>query len=217
MAEWWNALDLLQQIFLCAAVPFTLLLLVQTVLTFVGLGGHEDGPDGADMSDFDAHDFDAHDVGGHDAGADIHDGHDGHDAGDAVGGFRFFTVRGIVAFFCIFGWTGFALSDTALPPAAMLIISFFAGLLAMLLIGLMFYAVRRMQDNGNLRYSNAIGQEAKVYIPVPAQRAGSGKVLVTIQERLVEADAVTDEESRITTGSPVKVVGSIGNTLIVKR
>ncbi len=214
MAEWWNALDLLQQIFLCAAVPFTLLLLVQTVLTFVGLGGHEDGPDGADMSDFDAHDFDAHDVGGHDAGADMHDG---HDAGDAVGGFRFFTVRGIVAFFCIFGWTGFALSDTALPPAAMLIISFFAGLLAMLLIGLMFYAVRRMQDNGNLRYSNAIGQEAKVYIPIPAQRAGSGKVLVTIQERLVEADAVTDEESRITTGSAVKVIGSIGNTLIVKR
>ncbi len=211
MAEWWNALTLLQQIFLCAAVPFTLVLIVQTILTFIGLGGHEGDGDSGDS--FDVHDADSHDIGGH---ADHADGHT-DEPGEAVGGFRFFTVRGIVAFFCIFGWTGFVLCDSALSVAMILLISFVAGLLAMLLIGLMFFAVKRMQDSGNIRYSNAIGQGAQVYIPIPASRMGSGKVMVTIQERLVEAEAITDEERKLATGETVQVVGSVGNTLIVKK
>ncbi len=214
MAEWWNALSVLQQVFLCAAVPFTIIMIIQAILTFVGLGGHGEDTDSGDMDaqDIDVHDMDIHDVG--------HDGHtDGHpdEPGDAIGGFRFFTLRGIVAFFCIFGWTGFALYDTTLSVPAILAISFAAGLAAMLLIGLMFYAVRRMQDSGNIRYSNAVGQSARVYIPIPASRAGAGKVMVTIQERLVEAEAVTDEEKRLATGETVQVVGNMGNTLIVKK
>ena len=220
MAEWWNALTLLQQIFLCAAVPFTLVLIVQVILTFIGLGGHEgdadgDGGGGFDVHDVD-HDFDAHGMDVHDAGGHETDHADGH-ADEAVGDFRFFTIRGIVAFFCIFGWAGFALCDTSLSAAAIIPISFVAGLAAMLLIGLMFFAVKRMQDSGNIRYSNAIGQGAQVYIPIPAKRTGAGKVMVTIQERLVEAEAVTDETKKLATGETVQVVGNIGNTLIVKR
>jgi len=216
MAEWWNSLDLLQQIFLCAAVPFTIIMIVQAILTLVGLGGHGDDVDSgsADIHDMDIHDLDGHDMDAH--GDHVAEGH-GDEPGEAVGGFRFFTVRGIVAFFCIFGWTGFALCDTMLGVAAILPISFAAGLAAMLLIGLMFYAVRRMQDNGNIRYSNAVGASAQVYIPIPASRMGSGKVMVTIQERLVEAEAITDEERKLATGETVQVVGSAGNTLIVKK
>ena len=220
MAEWWGALNLLQQLFLCAAVPFTIVLIIQTILTFVGMGGHEGDADG-DGSSFDAHDvdhdFDAHGMDVYDAGGHGMDAHaEGH-INEAVGGFRFFTIRGIVAFFCIFGWAGFALCDTTLSAAAILSISFVAGLAAMLVIGLMFYAVKRMQDSGNIRYSNALGQAARVYIPIPAKRAGTGKVMVTVQERLVEAEAVTDEENKLATGEMVQVVGNIGNTLIVKR
>jgi membrane protein implicated in regulation of membrane protease activity len=46
---------------------------------------------------------------------------------------------------------------------------------------------------------------------------GSGKVMVTIQERLVEAEAITDEDRKLATGEAVQVVGSVGNTLIVKK
>ena len=38
-----------------------------------------------------------------------------------------------------------------------------------------------------------------------------------IQERLVEAEAITDEKKKLATGETVQVVGNIGNTLIVKR
>jgi len=214
MTDWWNALNLLQQIYLCAAIPFTVVLIIQTILTFIGISGHGDA-DGADSdTDIDA-DTDL------DAGlADHVDGHiDGHadDVNEAVAGFRFFTIRGIVAFFCIFGWVGFVLGDTSLPVALTVLISIASGLLAMLAIGLMFYAARRLQDSGNIRFSNAVGKAAQVYIPVPAKREGRGKVMVLIQERLVEAEAITDEEVKLKTGETVQVVGNIGNTLIVKK
>lgn len=210
MAEWWSTLNLMQQIYLCAAIPFTVVLIIQTILTFIGLAGHGD----ADSADTDT---DA------DVDASLTDHADGHidthadDVNAAAAGFRFFTVRGIVAFFCVFGWVGYLLGGSSLPVALSILISVASGLLAMLAIGLMFYAVRRLQDSGNLRFSNAVGRTAQVYIPIPAKREGRGKVMVLVQERLVEAEAITDEETRLKTGETVQVIGNIGSTLLVRK
>ena len=212
MAQWWEALSVLQHIFLYAAVPFTLILLIQAVLTFIGLGG-DDGDADFD-TDSDA-DIDAD--GDFDADADMDADMDGDGLDPDIAGFRFFTVRGIVAFFCIFGWTGFALAGSQVSAALTVIIAVVAGLLAMLVIGLMFFAVKRLQSSGNIRYSNAIGKTAEVYIPIPPKRTGTGKVMVNVQERLVEAQAVTDASKKIGTGTSVTVVGNIGSTLIVKK
>ena len=90
MAEWWESLSALQHMFLYAAIPFTLVLVIQTILTFIGLGEHDaDGDANVDVH-VDHGDF-THD---HPA---FHDHAD--DASMAVVGFRFFTIRGIVAFF----------------------------------------------------------------------------------------------------------------------
>jgi membrane protein implicated in regulation of membrane protease activity len=210
MMDWWSALNLLQQIYLCAAIPFTIVLIIQTILTFIGISGHgdADGVDADTDTDIDI-DMADHADGIHEAHAD--------DVNAAVAGFRFFTVRGIVAFFCVFGWVGYLLAGSSLPIALTVLISVAAGLLAMLAIGLMFYAARKLQDSGNIRYANAIGKAAQVYIPIPAKREGRGKVMVLIQERLVEAEAITDGEARLKTGETVQVTGNIGNTLIVKK
>ena len=40
--EWWNALSLATQVFYCIARPSTLILLIQTILLFVGIGGDGD-------------------------------------------------------------------------------------------------------------------------------------------------------------------------------
>lgn len=210
MTQWWEGLSVLQHVFLYTAVPFTVVLLVQAVLAFIGLGGGSDmDADGSmDMdSDFDSDgDMDAD----ADAGAD-------QTADSKTPGFRFFSIQGIVAFFCIFGWTGYALTQTALPAMPVILIATAAGFAAMLLLGLMFHAVRNLQASGNIKYSNAFGKEAEVYIPIPPQRTGRGKVMVTVQQRLVEAEAITDEPQKLRTGETVRVVGNIGNTLIVKN
>ncbi|MCK5130369.1 MAG: hypothetical protein KAQ68_10980 [Clostridiales bacterium] len=221
MNEWWAALSTLQQVFYYIAVPFTFILLIQAVLSIIGLGGNDADSD-ADIdtdSDFDSDvdtDFDgAIDVDEFDIDADT------DPAVNAVqmqaASFRFFTVRGIVAFFSIFGWTGLTLYETSLSTVLIILISLVAGFVAMFVIGLMFYGVKRLQSSGNIKSSNAIGLPAETYIPIPPSRTGKGKVMVNVQQRLTEFDAMTDENEKIKTGTTTIIVGNAGNILIVKR
>jgi membrane protein implicated in regulation of membrane protease activity len=214
MADWWNALTSLQQFFYYIAIPFTVLLLIQAIMTIIGLGDNGGDADADVDTDADT-DFDT-DMDS-DFDSDVSDSVDAHDSGYGYAGFRFFTVRGVIAFFTIFGWTGLSLTTTTLTIIPIILISVVAGFIAMLLIGLMFFAVKKLQSSGNIKMGNAIGRMAEVYIPIPASRSGRGKVMVCIQERLIEVEAITDDNEKILTGKSVHVVGSIGNILIVKK
>lgn len=225
MAEWWESLATLQQVFYYIAVPFTVVLFIQLIMTLIGLSGSGGDADADTDGDFDADtdtDFDVDtdadvdmdaDV---DADVDIDSDVESFEPG-MMAGFRFFTVRGIVAFFCIFGWTGAALFDTGIQTMWIVLLSAAAGFFAMFVIGLIFYAVKKLQSSGNIQYSNAIGKKGNVYIPIPPNRLGRGKIMVTVQERLVEAEAITDDKKKIPTGETVIITGNIGTTLIVKR
>ena len=49
MTEWWEALSSLGKVFACIAIPATLVLLIQTILSIIGLSGSDgdaDVPDG---------------------------------------------------------------------------------------------------------------------------------------------------------------------------
>jgi hypothetical protein len=203
MMSWWVAQPLMKQFFLMVAVPSTVILLIQSVMTVAGIG--------------DSHDTDMGDTGPdapHGAGHDIgHEGDAGH-VGHGFDGFRFFTVRGIIAFLSVFGWLGAAMTD-ALMPVAVFAIAFMGGLVAMTLIGLGFWAIVRLQARGNLDYRYSIGLQGEVYLAIPPARSGMGKVMVTLQERLVEVDAITDEKERLPTGSRIRVVGLDGNNVLL--
>lgn len=182
------------------------------------------GAHGADFGDasglqdgIDIHDgFSAHDGLNAQSGLDAHDVQDTHDfhPDSNTDGFKFFTIRGIVAFFSIFGWTGSAMVGSA-NPIMTFVVAFLAGLAAMTLVGLAFYAILQLQSKGNLDYRYSIGTQGEVYIPIPKQRSGMGKVNVVFQERLVEADAVTDEEEKMETGTRIRVVGLLGNNVLL--
>ncbi|MEG0229407.1 MAG: hypothetical protein RR549_04725 [Oscillospiraceae bacterium] len=188
MVEFWNSLNLPQQIYACIAVPASLIMIIQTILLFFGFGDH-------DM-----------DV---DTSSDMHE----ISAGD---GFTLFTIRGIIAFFTVSGWVGFCLSSTQLNLFLIIIISLIAGFIALVIIGLMFKYAMKLQEDGTVSFSNAIGKTATVYITIPKNRENCGKVNVIIQERLIEAEAVTDFSKKIPTGSGVKVVDvTDDNTLVV--
>jgi membrane protein implicated in regulation of membrane protease activity len=200
MTDWWNHLSAVQQVFYCIAIPSSLILLIQTVLALIGVGGDHGGDMHADAH-MDAHDgtSEAQDIAG------LHD-------------FRFFTIRGIFAFLVIFGWVGVAMLAGNANIALTFIISAVGGLAAMFLIALMFYGINRMQESGNINYSRALGKKAEVYLFIPPRRSGKGKIQIELQERLIEADAVTDDDRTIKTGAPVEVCGvQDGNVLVVRR
>lgn len=208
IVEWWNALSLATQIFYCIAVPASLVLLIQTVLLFIGLGQDADMDDLVDLSDADA---DTGGVFGEDSLSALNDG-----AG--MDWLRLFTLRGIIAFAVVFGWVGAAMSSADVPLYITIPVSVVCGFVMMVAIALLMRAVMRLRSDGNTDNRNAIGTAGKVYLTVPPARGGEGKVQLMLQGSLVERGAVTDEETPIPTGSEVIVVGVSGQTdLVVKR
>ncbi len=202
------------QIFACVAIPATLVLLVQTVMMFLGFGDSDTELDGVmdDIGDTDIGNADMGDgVFGEDSVSEVYDG-----AG--FEGLRIFTLRGIVAFFVVFGWVGVVMDSGECPLYLTLIVSAICGLAMMLLLAFVFRAIMKLRNDGNTDNRNAVGVSGKVHLTIPPSRSGEGKVHLMLQGAYVERDAVTDEAEAIPTGAEVVVVGVSGQTdLVVKR
>ena len=52
-----------------------------------------------------------------------------------------------------------------------------------------------MQEDGNLTLKSAIAQTGSVYITIPPERSGSGKVTLTLQEEFMELGAMTEQRN----------------------
>ena len=170
------------------------LLLIQVILQVIGLGG--DG-------DFDAG---AADV---DVDADL-------DAGDPAHGtagnlfFGVLSFKALVAFAGIFGLTGLSLDDSDYSSFQRAAISVVAGLVAMVIVGMLMRMLYNLGSSGSIVLGNALGHQAEVYLRIPAAGEGRGKVTLEMQGRTVELDAVTDGDA-IATGKVVRVVEVVGN------
>lgn len=210
MGNWWNSLSLVSQIFALIAIPTTGVLLIQTILMLIGIGMDSDvDVDGAVDTDLDT-----------DGGDGLFG--DGEIDGDidptGLDSLRVFTVRGIIAFLVVFGWTGFMLDKAGVNIWIVVPIAAIAGFIMMYVLAVLMKAVMKLRNDGNLDNKNALGTSGRVYLTIPPSRTGEGKVNVLLQGSYVERDAVTDEAEPILTGSEVVVTGLSGQTtLIVKR
>ena len=203
MTEWWLALGSAGQVFACIAIPATIILIIQMILTLIGLGG--DDAD-ADIADTDS-----------DGGIEIDDGV-GIDTDIFDGGLRVFTLRGLIAFFSVTGWVGTICCEGGLNLALSILISFASGVVAMVVIALLMKWLFSLQYDGTEDIRDALGVSGTVYIRIPPSRTGKGKINAIVQGKLCERDAVTDEETVINYGEEITVVGISGEeTLIVRR
>lgn len=200
MLVWWNSLSVAAQIFACIAIPTTLLLIVQTVLMLIGIGLESVGEDGALFGDADV-----------DTDADF----DGDVDVTGMDALRLFTVRGIIAFLVVFGWVGYGMEISGVKLWITILVSTVCGFMMMTVLAFFVRMVMKLKNDGNLDNRNALGVSGKVYLTVPANRKGEGKVNVMLQGSFVERDAVTDENEDIPTGCEVVVTGVSGQTTLV--
>lgn len=220
MTEWWESLSGVLQVLYCIAVPATLLLVIQTILTLVGFG--DGGPD-VNVSDTSGIDF-----GGDASGADLSvdtDGFDGLDAGadDASGGsadigtLRLFTFQGIMALLTTFAWVAIWLvkGDMQLIPA--FVISGLCGVAMMYLVAKLLQWSAKLAENGTFNIKSTIGENAQVYVTIPAGGENGGKVTLTMQSGFAELAAVTQGTQSIPAGTTVRIVDVIGDTVVVEN
>jgi len=164
---------------ICAAIGGTLIV-CQFVLTIFGLGGQ--------------HDMTGHDhveVPGHDGAGDHHGDH-GDDSAWFMGLLTFRTISAATAFF---GITGIIGQRASLEPLVTLLLAIGAGLGALFLVGWIMKLIVRMNIDGTVRIDKAVGCRGTVYITIPAENAGQGKVQVNVLNRTMEYKAVTPQHS----------------------
>ena len=167
----------------CAAVGGTILV-VQTLLLLIGLGG-----DDVDVHDVDvASDFD----------------HDG-DSSDAF--FKVLSLKTLTAFMTFFGLAGMAARVRGWEPTPTMLVALGAGVVAVIIVAYIMAGLTKLQSKGNVDLTNAVGTEGRVYLRVPAEKSGRGKVIVQVQGRKIECKAVTGG-AEIPTGSQVTVVSA---------
>lgn len=151
----------------------------------------------------------------HDVAIDIHSGD--LDLANSDIGFKALSFQSITAFLLMFGLVGYALQRSEHAGALLSLGgATAAGLLAGWVIALLFRAMSRLQSQGNYDPRQAIGQRGSVYLNIPA--GGTGKVSVTINNRLSVLDAVAQDKSEIKTGEAIQIVDVVGqNILMVSR
>ena len=227
MTEWWESLSTLVQVLYCIAVPSTLLLLLQTILSISGFGGDSDinisDTSGIDMGDISGADFgDVGDIGDigdlgdvSDLSADVPDA-DVHVHG-SYSSLQLFTVQGIVAFLAVSGWVSIAALSSGVPSAGAIPLGLVAGFFAMYGIAKLVQISKKLTENGTIDFRNAIGENATVYIPIPPSGEGEGKVTLTLQGRFMECSAVSNEREMLKTGTAVRVTDLNGEVLVVER
>lgn len=193
MIEWLKSLSGLEVAYFIVACIGTLALFIQIIMMIVGAGG--DGDIDLD-TDTDADgEFDSH----------------------TDTGLSLFTLKGLTAFFAIGGWTGMLMLSYDIHVGISVAVSVVAGLAAYFVVWGLIRLMLKLQEDGTLDYASAVGKEATVYVGIPADRGGRGKITLVLQGRYTELDAVTDEEERIPVDTAVEIVGKAGDAFLVRK
>ncbi len=190
MITWWTSLSTAMQVLWAVTLSATLIFVIQTVMTFLGFGGHD--------TDFDL---------------DTSDG-----AFEADPSMNLLTFRNFVNFCLGFGWTAVLLREKIESGALLIFVSAIVGILLVAIVMWIFKWLSGMQQTGNIDIrKSAVGCEGRVYLTIPGERKGEGKIQITINNAIREYDAVTDGET-IPNGRSIRVIEVINDyTLLVEE
>jgi hypothetical protein len=184
----------------CAALGGTILVL-QFLLTLAGIGGHAFDLDAPDISHGFGGDFHG-DVGGHLHGGTDHDANADH---HSIQLFKILSFRTIVAALAFFGLCGLASQSAGFSNQVSLLTAVVCGGIAMVTVYWIMQGLQNLRDEGTARIENAVGEHGSIYLNVPGDDSGCGKVQLNLQNRTMEYLAVTSGPA-LPTGTKVVVV-----------
>lgn len=210
MGEWFSNLDALETLFIVFALGGGIPLLITFILQFFIGSGDAGGVDDA-----------LHGASAHAGAGDISGAPTDAIAGDpanavgAVLSFKFLSFQGITAFFTMFGLVGFALyRQGAFGPVISIVGGAVAGIICVWIISRLFAFFNRLQSSGSIPITSAINCAGEVYLSIP--EGGTGKVMVSVEGRLREYDAMAEDGKRLATGARIRVTRVAGTTLFVR-
>jgi len=191
-SEWYNQLDPMLRIYWGIAIFSSIIVLVQTTMSFIGTGD-------IDTGDVDV-DFDADT----DANAD---------SLDNAGTMHLISIRNIFYFLLGFGWTGVSFWNIITNPAILGLVAVIGGCLFVAIFIFIFRQMMKLQSNGAFDINESTGRICDVYLRIPANNKGMGKVQISFNGSVQELDARTTGE-QIPSGTKVRVLRVIDKKVL---
>ncbi|MDR1542957.1 MAG: NfeD family protein [Prevotellaceae bacterium] len=185
--EWFNSFEPALKIYWAVALIATLVFVIQMVISFFG----------GDI-------FDDTDV---DLSSD----------GDVGGVSHFFSVRNLVNFLLGAGWGGVCFYNSVENKGVLIFIAVLIGIIFVAIFFGLVEILLKLQKDNTFRLEETIGKTAKVYLTIPENRTGRGKIQISIRGSIHEIDAITAGE-KLPNGAAVKVEKVIdGQTVEVEN
>lgn len=136
------------------------------------------------------------------------------DSDPSDGGLGIFTVKGLIAFFAIGSWVALASLKGGLPWGWTIPIFFVSGALALVGVGFLYKYAYKLTSNGTMSPEQAIGKTGEVYLTIPANNGGAGKLTITVQGKSTEVDCITYDAEPIMTGQIATVTEIVGDVFV---
>ena len=186
MLDFLQGMEPLQKGFWYIALITSAIFLIQTILTFVG----SDSSDGVN-ADFDGN----------------------LDHADAP--FQLFSLRNLINFLLGFGWTGVAFYETIPNKMILVILALVVGVAFVFIFFLLIFQILKLTEDNTFNIQNLVGKSGEVYLTIPAQMSGKGKVQISLNGSTHELQAMTHSEIPLPSSNMVKVVEISDGILIV--
>lgn len=183
--DFFNGMDTILKTFWFIAIPASLIFAVQTVMTFMGA----DASDGID-ADFDSN----------------------LDGGDSP--FQIFSLRNLINFLLGFSWSGISFYNSIANKNILIGLSVLVGIAFVYLFFLIIKQVIKLAEDNSFKLTEAINKTAEVYLSIPGNMSGKGKVLVSVKGSTRELGAITAAD-KIETGTMVKVISIQNDNILV--
>jgi NfeD-like. len=180
------------QVFVFCSVFGGTILVIQTLLTLLGIGDMDGVGDDVD--------FDGD-------GSEVGHSHSG------FGVFKFVSLRTAVAGIAFFGLAGWGMLASTGNPLLAIVAAALAGLTAVFVVYSIYKWMDSMKYDGNVSEKNLVGATGSVYVRVPPQGKGAGKVLVTQQNRTMEYEALSSSVE-LPTGTQITVTKVISPSTV---
>ncbi len=128
--------------------------------------------------------------------------------------FQFLSIKNLIAFFTIFSWAGLACIHSNFGSIITIVISTISGVVMMFAMAYIAYSLSKLTEDGTWKIRNSIYKTGTVYLTIPSELKGTGKVQVDVQG-LKTLDAMTNDLENIKTGMIVTVVDVTDNEILI--
>ncbi|MCU0322245.1 MAG: serine protease [Chitinophagaceae bacterium] len=183
--EIFNQLAPMLKVFWIIAAISSLIFIIQSIMTFTGT----DAGDGV-SADFDG------------------------DLADGDSPFQLFSFRNLINFLLGFSWAGISFYSTIENKTVLVIIAFLIGASFLVAFFFIIQQLQKLAEDNTFSIKNTLHKTGEVYLTIPAEKKGKGKVLISVNGAVHELNAVTNGNT-LASGEIIRVINILDDNLLL--